>query len=82
MHTVKGKRAVFGGIFSTEFTSIIFVTAQEQEFRSQEPGVGMRTPAVTFEDLGYGDVSELMQLLEDVRKPLEAYARSILDSGS
>jgi len=42
----------------------------------------MRTPAVTFEDLGYGDVSELMQLLEDVRKPLEAYARSILDSGS
>ena len=48
------------------------VTAQEPEFRSQEPGVGMRTPAATFEDLGYGDVSELMQLLEEVSKLLEA----------
>ena len=42
----------------------------------------MRTPAATFEDLGYGGVSELMQLLEEVSKLLEAYARSILDSGS
>jgi hypothetical protein len=42
----------------------------------------MRTPAATFEDLGYGDVSELMQLLEEVSKLLEAYSRSILDSGS
>ena len=50
--------------------------------RIQEPGVGMRTPAATFEDLGYGDASELMQLLEEVSKLLEAYARSILDSGS
>ena len=58
------------------------VTAQEPEFRSQEPGVGMRTSAATFEDLGYGDVSELMQLLEEVSKLLEVYLRSILDSGS
>jgi hypothetical protein len=49
---------------------------------AQEPGVRMRTPAATFEDVGYGDVSELMQLLEEVSKLLEAYARSILDSGS
>ena len=42
----------------------------------------MRAPAATFEDLGYGDVSELMQLLEEVSKLLEAYARYILDSGS
>ena len=41
----------------------------------------MRTPAATFEGLGYGDVSELMKLLEEVNKLLEAYARSILDSG-
>ena len=60
----------------------ITVTAQEPEFRSQESGVRMRTPAATFEDLGYGDVSELMQLLEEVSKLLEAYSRSILDSGS
>jgi len=58
------------------------VTAQEPEFRSQEPGVEMRTPAATFEDFGYGDVSELMQLLEEVSTLLEAYSRSILDSGS
>jgi len=58
----------------------IVVTAQEPEFRSQEPGVGMRTPAATFEDLRYGDVSELMQLLEEFSKLLEAYAQSILDS--
>ena len=58
------------------------VTAQEQEFRSQEPGIGMRTPAATFEDLGYGDVSELMQLFEEVSTLPETYARSILDSGS
>jgi hypothetical protein len=32
----------------------------------------MRTPAATFEGLGYGDVSELMQLLEEVSKLLEA----------
>jgi hypothetical protein len=60
----------------------VTVTAQEPEFMSQEPGVGIRTPAATFEVLGYGDVSELMQLLEGVSKLLEAYARSILDSGS
>jgi len=42
----------------------------------------MRTPATAFEDLGYGDVSELMQLLEEVSTLREAYARSILDSGS
>ena len=42
----------------------------------------MRTPAATFEDLGYGDVSELMQLLDEVSKLREAYSRSILDSGS
>ena len=57
------------------------VTAQEPEFRSQEPGVRMRTPAATYEDLGYGDISELMQLLEGVSKLLESYARSIPDSG-
>ena len=57
------------------------VTAQEPEFRSQKPGVGMRTPAATFEELGYDDVSELMQLLEEDSKLLEAYSRSILDSG-
>ena len=49
---------------------------------SQKSGVGMRTPAAIFEDLGYGDVSELMQLLEEVSKLLEAYLRSIPDSGS
>ena len=59
-----------------------FVTAQEPEFRSQEPGVRMRTQAATFEDVGYGDVSELMQLLEEFSTLLEAYSRSILDSGS
>jgi len=32
----------------------------------------MRTPAAIFEDLGYGDVSELMQLLEEVSKLREA----------
>jgi len=37
---------------------------------------------MTFEDLGYGDVSELMQLLEEISKLLEAYSRSILDSDS
>ena len=42
----------------------------------------MRTPAATFEDLEYGNVSELMQLLEEVSKLLEAYTRSIPDSGS
>ncbi len=42
----------------------------------------MKTPAATLEDLGYGDVSELMQLLEEVSKLLEAHSRSILDSGS
>jgi len=42
----------------------------------------MRTPAATFEDVGYGDVSELMQLLEEVSTLLEAYSQSILDSGS
>jgi len=62
--------------------SNFFVTAQEPEFRSQEPGLRMRTPAATFEDLGYGDVSEFMQLLEEVSRLLEAYSRSILDSGS
>jgi len=41
----------------------------------------MRTPAATYEDLGYGDISELMQLLEGVSKLLESYARSIPDSG-
>ncbi|MEI6633524.1 MAG: hypothetical protein WCP22_06865 [Chlamydiota bacterium] len=60
----------------------IYVTAQEPEFRNQEPGVGMRTPAATFEDLGYCDVSELMQVLEKVSTLREAYSRSILDSGS
>jgi len=40
----------------------------------------MRTAAATFEDVGYGDVSELMQLLEEVSTLLEAYSRSILDS--
>jgi len=57
------------------------LTAQEPEFRSQKPGVGIRTPAATFEDLGYGDVSELMQLLEEGSKLLEAYSRSILAPG-
>jgi len=38
----------------------------------------MRTPAATFEALGYGDVSELMQLLEEVSQLREAYARFIL----
>ena len=42
----------------------------------------MRTPATAFEDLGYGDFSELMQLLGEVSKLLGAYSRSILDSGS
>ena len=42
----------------------------------------MRTPAATFEDLGYCDVSELMQVLEKVSTLREAYSRSILDSGS
>jgi len=42
----------------------------------------MRTPAATFEDFGCGDGSELMQLFEEVSTPPEAYARSILDSGS
>ncbi|MCX6355735.1 MAG: hypothetical protein NTZ78_12665 [Candidatus Aureabacteria bacterium] len=42
----------------------------------------MRTAAAAFEDLGYGDVSEFMQLLEEVRTLLEAYSRSILDSAS
>jgi len=42
----------------------------------------MRMPAATFEDLGYGDVSELMQLLEEVSKLRGAYSRSVLDSGS
>jgi len=42
----------------------------------------MRTSATTFEGLGYGDVSELMQLLEEVSTLLEAYSRYILDSGS
>ncbi|MEI6634699.1 MAG: four helix bundle protein [Chlamydiota bacterium] len=37
---------------------------------------------ILAKDLGYGDVSELMQLLEEVSKLLEAYSRSILDSGS
>jgi len=31
--------------------------------------------------LGYGDVSELLELLEEVSKLLEAYARSIPNSG-
>jgi len=39
----------------------------------------MKTPAATFEDLGYGDVSELMQLLEEVSKLRGAYSRFILD---
>ena len=39
--------------------SSVVVTAQEPEFRRQEPGVRMRTPAATFEDVGYGDVSKL-----------------------
>ncbi|MCX6354934.1 MAG: hypothetical protein NTZ78_08535 [Candidatus Aureabacteria bacterium] len=56
------------------------VTAQEPEFRSQKPEVGIRTPAATFEDSGYGDVSELMQLLEEVSKLLEAYSLYILAS--
>ena len=54
------------------------VTAREPEFRSQEPGVGMRTPAAIFEDLGYGDVSELMQLLKEVSKLRKAYSHAIL----
>ena len=37
---------------------------------------------ILAKDLGYGDVSELMQLLEEVSTLLEAYSRSILDSGS
>jgi len=55
-------------------TSVFFVTAQEPEYRIQKQGVGIKTPAATFEDLVYGDVSELMQLLEEVSKLLEAYA--------
>jgi hypothetical protein len=42
----------------------------------------MRTPAAIVEDVGYGDVTELMQLLEEVSTLREAYSRSILDSGS
>ena len=42
----------------------------------------MRTPAAIVEDFGYGDVSELMQLLEEVSTLREAHSRSILDSGS
>ena len=42
----------------------------------------MRMPAATFEDLGYGDVSKLRQLFEEISKLSEAYSRSILDSGS
>ena len=53
------------------------VTAQEPEFRSQEPGVRMRTPAATFED-----VVVWRKAHEEVSKLLEAYSRSILDSGS
>ena len=34
---------------------------QESEFRSQKSGVGIRTPAATFEGLGHGEVSELIQ---------------------
>jgi len=37
---------------------------------------------ILAKDLGYGDVPELMQLLEEVSKLLGAYSRSILDSGS
>ena len=33
----------------------------------------MRTPASIFEDLGYGDFSGLMQLLEEVSTLLEAF---------
>jgi len=33
-------------------------------------------------DLGYGDTKELMEVLEEVSKLLEAYSNSILDSES
>ena len=37
---------------------------------------------ILIRDLGYGDVSELLPLLEEVSKLLEAYSRTILDSDS
>ena len=37
---------------------------------------------ILSKDLEYGDVSELNQLLEEVSRLLEAYSRSILNSGS
>jgi hypothetical protein len=45
----------------------------------------MREPAKTFEDLlvkdlGYGDISETILLLQEVSKLLEAYSRGILNS--
>ena len=52
----------------------------------------MRTPATRFsastdlpvarEDLDYGDVFELSQLLEEVSKLLEVYSYAILNSDS
>ena len=36
---------------------------------------------ILAKDLGYGDVPELMQLLEEVSKLLEVYSQSILNSG-
>jgi hypothetical protein len=46
----------------------------------------MRTPATRFEDLilakdlEYGDVSELLQLLEEVGELLEAYSQAIQEA--
>jgi four helix bundle protein len=37
---------------------------------------------ILAKDLGYGDTLQLMPLLEEVSKLLEAYTSSILDSGS
>lgn len=37
---------------------------------------------ILAKDLGYGDTSQLMVLLEEVSKLLEAYSSSILNSGS
>ncbi len=37
---------------------------------------------IVAKDLGYGDTSQLMPQLEEVSKLLEAYASSILNSGS
>ncbi len=42
----------------------------------------MKDPARTFEDLDYGDVSELKTVLVEVSKLLEAYSQAILNSDS